>query len=103
VLRWLGPSAKRVEVQLKATILLEDNAAAIMMTNARRPTDRSRHIDIQNFALQDWVRQGDVILEHIRGTINPSDAITKALGYVLQHRHSTRMMSMCGSPYAPGG
>jgi hypothetical protein len=38
--------------QLEATGLYEDNAAAIMMTNAKRPTYRSRHIDIQHFALQ---------------------------------------------------
>jgi hypothetical protein len=73
------------------------------MANARRPTDRSRHIDIQNFALQDWVRQGGVLLEHIRGNINPADAMTKALGWVLHHRHCTRMMGMCGSPFTPQG
>jgi hypothetical protein len=82
-------------LQLKSTILFEDNAAAIMMANARRPTDHSRHIEIQNFALQEWVKQGGIILEYIRGSINPADAMTKALGYVLQHRHSTRMMGMC--------
>jgi hypothetical protein len=65
--------------KLKATKLYEDNAAAIMMANAKRPTDLSRHIDIQYFALQEWVAKGEVILRHIRGTINPADALTKAL------------------------
>jgi hypothetical protein len=68
-------------LQLKANMLFEDNDAAIMMANARRPTDRSRHIDIQDFAIRDWVKQGDIILEHIRGTINPADDMTKARGY----------------------
>jgi hypothetical protein len=51
-----------------------------MTANARRPTECSRHIDIQNFALQERVQNGDEILKHVQGTINPSDALTKAFG-----------------------
>jgi hypothetical protein len=71
-----------------------------MMTNAKRPTDRSRHIDIQHFALQEWVAKGEVILRHMRVTINPDDALTKALGWLVHHRHSTCFMGMRGSPYS---
>ncbi len=81
------------------TILHEDNAAAIMMANAKKPTERSRHIDIQHFALQEWVAAKEVLLSHIPGTLNPADAFTKPLGWVLHHRHSTRMMGLVGSPY----
>ena len=35
------------------TRLYEDNMAAIQMVNAKRPTERSRHIDISYFAIQD--------------------------------------------------
>jgi hypothetical protein len=38
--------------QSEHTMLYEDNAAAILMVNASRPTPRSRHIDIQHFAIQ---------------------------------------------------
>lgn len=86
--------------QEDATDIYEDNAAAIMMANARRPTERSRHIDIQNFALQEWVQNKDVILKHVRGVLNPSDALTKATGWILHHRHCTRVMGMMGSPYS---
>jgi hypothetical protein len=65
-----------------------------MMANAKRPTERSRHVDIQNFALQKWVQKNDVLLEHVRGTINPSDALTKALGWILHHRNCSRVMGM---------
>jgi hypothetical protein len=85
--------------QSTATRLCEDNAAAIMMANAKRPTERSRHVDIQHFALQKWVQNNDVLLEHAHGTINPSDALTKALGWILHHRHCSRVMGMMGSPY----
>ena len=45
--------------------------------NARVPTERTRHIDIRFFAIQGWKEQGDIILRHIPGIINPSDDLTK--------------------------
>jgi hypothetical protein len=83
--------------QTGPTVLYEDNQASILMANAGKPTERSRHIDIQYFALQEWVAAGDVILKHIPGVINPSDALTKALGWVLHNRHVRRMMGHYGS------
>ena len=35
--------------QIGPTTLFEDNAAAILMVHANRPTPRARHIDIQHF------------------------------------------------------
>jgi hypothetical protein len=50
------------------------------MTNADRPTKRSRHINIQYFALQDWKKAGHLYLTKIPGIVNPSDCLTKAVG-----------------------
>jgi hypothetical protein len=86
-------------LQKDNTDIFEDNAAAIVMANARLPTEQSRYIGIHNFSLQEWMQNGDVILKHVRGTINPSDALTKAVGWVLHNRHCTRVMGMMGSPY----
>jgi hypothetical protein len=36
----------------------------------------------------------------IKGTDNPSNALMKALGWVLHHRHCYRMMGLTGSPYS---
>ena len=66
------------------------------MTNADCPTERSRHIDIQYFALQDWQKAGHLYLHKIPGIVNPSDALTKALGWVLHSRHVRRMMGHFG-------
>jgi hypothetical protein len=55
------------------TLIYEDNLFAIQIINARQPTDRSRHIDIQYFAIQDWKDNGDILLAHIPGVINPAD------------------------------
>ena len=62
------------------------------MVNARIPTERSRHIDIQHFAIQDWKENGDLVMRHIMGILNPADDMTKPLGWVLHARHARRMM-----------
>ena len=78
--------------QLDPTPIFEDNMSAIKMINSRVPTERSRHIDIQHFAIQDWKDAGDIVMRHIPGIINPSDDLTKPLGWVLHSRHARRIM-----------
>ena len=78
--------------QQEPTVLYEDNASAIKIVNARHTTDRSRHIDIQYFAIQDWKEAGDIQLRFIDGVINPSDALTKPVGWILHSRHNRRIM-----------
>ena len=62
------------------TPIYEDNMSAIQMINAKAPTERSRHI----------------VMRHIPGIINPSDDLTKPLGWVLHARHARRMMGHYG-------
>jgi hypothetical protein len=78
--------------QSKSTPLYVDNEAAIAMVNERKPTPRSRHIDIQHFAIQEWRAAGDIEMHHIPGIINPSDQATKPLGWALHSRHVHRSM-----------
>jgi hypothetical protein len=79
-------------VQPGPTVLFEDNQAAILMINPSRLRPRSRHIDIQHFAIQEWKSNGDIILCHIPGIINPADVLTKALGPTLHFCHFRRLM-----------
>jgi hypothetical protein len=85
--------------QRSATLIYVDNLAAIMMANAGKPTERSRHIGVQYFALLQWVKDGDVLLVHVAGTCNPSDALTNPLGWIIHHGHCYRVMVLSGSPY----
>ena len=83
------------------TPIYEDNMSAILMINNNVPTERSRHIAIQHFAIQDWKEEDDIELHHIPGIINPSDDLTKPLGWILHHRHARRLMGhysprLCG-------
>ncbi len=82
------------------TRLFIDNMAALHMINEKRPTPRARHIDIQHFAIQEWCDRKDIIMEHLPGILNPSDDLTKPLGWVLHARHVRRNMGhyKIGSP-----
>ena len=82
--------------QTEPTVIFEDNQSAIHMINSGRPTERSRHIDIAYFAIQDWKQRGDIVMKHIAGVINPSDCLTKSLGWILHSRHTSRLMGYCG-------
>jgi hypothetical protein len=74
-----------------------DNISSIMMGNNVRPTDRTRHMDIKWFALQEWIHvDKDIILIHISGELNSSDALSKALAWVKHYRHMSRAMGSIG-------
>jgi len=74
------------------TVMYCDNQSAINMINACVPTKRSCHIDIQHFAIQDWKESGTIVREFISGVTNPSDDLTKPLGWVLHARHARCVM-----------
>jgi Integrase core domain. len=77
-----------------------DNISSIMMGNNVRPTDRTRHMDIRWFALQEWIHiDKDIILIHIPGEVNASDALSKALAWIKHYRHMSRAMGATGPIY----
>ena len=79
--------------QKKPTPIHIDNMSALqIINNNTSPTERTRHLDIRYYAIQDWREAGDIIMEHIPGILNPSDGFTKPLGYVLHARHCRRIM-----------
>ena len=72
--------------------IYEDNVSTIDIVNSSVPTERARHIYIQYFAIQDWKEWGCIQLIHIPGKLNPSDDLTKPLGWVLHSRHCRQFM-----------
>jgi hypothetical protein len=68
------------------------------MINENKPTPRSRHIDIQHFAVQEWRADGLIVVRHLAGILNPADQETKALGWALHSRHARRSMGHFGRP-----
>ena len=53
-------------------------------------------MDIRFFSLQDWRQEGNLVMVHIKGTLNMSDDLTKSLGWVLHARHCRCMMGHYG-------
>ena len=79
--------------QDEPTPIYEDNASAIDIVNSQKPTERTRHMEIRYFAIQDWKQNNEILLLHIPGIINPSDDLTKPLGYMLHNRHARFIMN----------
>ena len=78
--------------QKDATTLHIDNNGALNMANQQQPTKNTRHIDIKNYAIQDWVEKDLLFLRRISSTANYADALTKPLGRILHHRHMDYIM-----------
>jgi hypothetical protein len=64
--------------QEASTIAYEDNDGCTSMANAQKPTPWTRHINIEYFALCDWVKQDLILLERINTLINLADHLTKS-------------------------
>ena len=76
----------------------EDNKPTTDFVALQKPTEQTRHTDIQFFATQDWVHPSkDVSLLHMPGMTNLSDDLTKPLGRVPHERHARHIMGHCNS------
>ena len=74
--------------QLLPTVIYEDNNGARLMTNAQQPTRRTRHVELKQFAVLQWVEDEQIIFGDI-GTANSTpDLLTKQTGRIkfCQHR-----------------
>ena len=59
------------------------------MVDAGAPTRRTRHVDIQYFALLEWSESGQIKAEAIPTTDeNLSDSMTKATGQIKFHHYA---------------
>ena len=64
-----------------------------MINNNSSPTERTRHVHISYFSLQDWQQDGDFIMLHIPGIVNHSNPLFKPVGFLL---HSQLLPSSYG-------
>lgn len=86
--------------QTQATALYKDNQGALLMANAQQPTKQTCHMDIKTFALQEWCEKDLILLHKIHTTHNWADAMTKAQGKTLFHRHMSHIMGSIKPTYA---
>ena len=86
--------------QVAASLIYEDNDAATKMANARKPTPRTRHMDIKYHALCEWVEQDLMTLERIDTSQNLADHFTKSLTATLFQRHTDYIMGRVPPQYS---
>ena len=85
--------------QTTATTCYIDNNGALLMANAQQPTKRTKHVDIKQFVLLEWVENDLLTLHRISTSDNYSDGFTKPLGRTLHYRHFDRVMGRVIPPY----
>lgn len=88
--------------QSEATILHIDNNAALLMADASKPTKNSRHMDIKQFKLQEWVERDIINMKRIHTHDNRSDTLTKSLGQTLYYRHNDKLLGKYIPSYRKG-
>lgn len=84
-----------------AMVLFEENKGTVDMSNANHPTQQAQHMDIKFFLLLDWVESDLLLLEPIKTARNPSDLMTKLLGYLLFHQHVDVLMGRIMLDWVP--
>ena len=62
------------------------------MADARKPTRRTKHLDIRYFALTEWTERDLIVLKPISTSENNSDAFKKELGRQLFMRHKSTLL-----------
>ena len=86
--------------QLLPTVIYEDNKGARLMTNAQQPTRRTRHVELKQFAVLQWVKDEQIIFGDIGTAYNISDSLTKQTGRTKFHQHHDLLMGRLRPTYA---
>ena len=86
--------------QLLPTVIYEDNNGARLMTNAQQPTRRTRHVELKQFAVLQWVEDEQIIFGDIGTAYNISDSLTKQTGRTKFHQHHDLLMGRLRPKYA---
>ena len=82
------------------TPIYVDNAAtSFTASNAERITARNRHLSVRYFKVCDHVASGEVRVDWLPGSANPSDLFTKPLGMEPFTKHANFLLQ--GTPYDP--
>jgi hypothetical protein len=86
--------------QIGPTEILCDNQGALKITNAQQPSKRTRHVEIKEFAVQQWVEEERIVYEDVITTHNPSDSLSKATSRIKFWEHFDVLMGRRIPQYA---
>jgi hypothetical protein len=77
------------------------NTAVGFIVNDERPTNRTRHVDVQFFAVQQWRQKGYIKAQRLAGPINPADSMTKPTPFSTYALHTRYIMGEFRLPSDP--
>jgi hypothetical protein len=95
--KWIRKLERTLRFQEGPTPLHEDNEAAIAISEKHQRTQRTKHIDVQYFAICDDVEKGHFEIRPVASADNVSDAFTKGLGRIKfqQFREALGVVAHC--------
>ena len=79
-------------IQSTATTCYIDNNGTLPMVNAQQPTKGTKHVDIKQFVLLEWVENNLITLNCIDTSDNYSNGFTKTLRRILLYCHFNRVI-----------
>ena len=86
--------------QHHATTIYEDNLGCVHMVKNNKPTRRTRHVDVRQLAIIDWVAKDLLTVKHISTQNNTGDILTKPLPRILFFRHADTITGLRKPLYA---
>ena len=86
--------------QLHATELFADNCGARQLAMAQQPTQRTRHVDMREFAVLQWTDDELIRFVDVPTRYNITDSLSKPTGRVLFHRHFDQLMGRMKPSFA---
>ena len=73
-------------------IVHQDNMATIQMFKNAVNNGTTKYIDVKYFWTREHIDNGTIKLQHIKGTVNPADFLTKPLGGEAFHKGRTKLL-----------
>jgi hypothetical protein len=77
---WLAKITTLFGIQSTPFLVRGDSETAIKSLKNYSQTKYTKHIEIHHEFMKDRYKAGELNFEHIKGTMNPADIFTKALG-----------------------
>ena len=68
-----------------------DNSAAMFLAKNNKSGSRSKHIDIKYLAIREYVKEKQVVIEHISTKLMIADPLTKGMPPMKFKNHVNRM------------
>jgi hypothetical protein len=84
---------KHLQIELQLLIRVHvDNIWAIFLAENQNSSDRTKHVDTRYHFVQQYIRDGTVLIEFVCSFDNNSDIFTKNTTSEIHHRHSEKLI-----------